>query len=183
MIFVCFGHIYISPSPCIFFSVPTAPSPPPGLQCKLWEAIGRTGCVCKMPYQCSWVFDHDISVTHCVMPGLLKLHALPFLFFYLALLCRCAPKSARVDPVCLKFVSLGLWGVRAGASRWPAIVTVTGQSCPRPVRTVNQEQSVRVSLTKIILSHYSCVNAKCHFKQWYCTIWAGYLPKVRGFVL
>lgn len=105
-----------------------------------------------------------------------------FFFFSLAPLCRCAPKSARADPACLKFVSLELWGARAGASPWPATVTVTGPSCPHPVRTVNQEQSVRVSLIKIILSHYSCVNAKCHFKQQYCTRWAGCLPKVRGFV-
>lgn len=45
-------------------------------------------------------------------------------------------------------------------------MTVTGQSCPRPVRTVNQEQSVRVSLIKLILSHYSCVNAKCDIVQY-----------------
>lgn len=34
-------------------AVPTAPSPPSGLKCKLWETVGRTECVCKAPFQCT----------------------------------------------------------------------------------------------------------------------------------
>lgn len=33
-------------------SAPSAPSPPSGLQCKPWEDVGKTECVCKMPSQC-----------------------------------------------------------------------------------------------------------------------------------
>uniref|UniRef100_A0A665WPA0 Complement component 7b n=1 Tax=Echeneis naucrates TaxID=173247 RepID=A0A665WPA0_ECHNA len=38
---------------CIFFSAPTAPPPPSGMACKLWENVGKTQCVCKMPFQCT----------------------------------------------------------------------------------------------------------------------------------
>ncbi|KAM7393266.1 hypothetical protein PAMA_008087 [Pampus argenteus] len=42
-----------SPSGAHCTAAPTAPSPPAGLQCKLWENVGKIGCVCKMPSQCT----------------------------------------------------------------------------------------------------------------------------------
>lgn len=52
---MCSPSLQWSPSPsttsCV--AVPTAPPPPPGLQCKLWESAGKSGCVCKMPFSCA----------------------------------------------------------------------------------------------------------------------------------
>ncbi|XP_026195644.1 complement component C7 [Anabas testudineus] len=51
---ICSPSLQWSPSPegAHCKAVPTAPSPPPDLKCKPWETVGKTGCVCKMPFQC-----------------------------------------------------------------------------------------------------------------------------------
>ncbi|XP_062414768.1 complement component 7b isoform X1 [Pungitius pungitius] len=46
-----------------FSSVPSAAPPPSGLQCKPWEDVGKTECVCKMPSQC------PISLKLCARLG------------------------------------------------------------------------------------------------------------------
>uniref|UniRef100_A0A8C2WZY2 Complement component C7 n=1 Tax=Cyclopterus lumpus TaxID=8103 RepID=A0A8C2WZY2_CYCLU len=50
---VCSPSLQWSPSPASAHckAAPSAPSPS-GLKCKLWENVGRTECVCKMPSQC-----------------------------------------------------------------------------------------------------------------------------------
>uniref|UniRef100_A0A4W6E4T2 Complement component C7 n=1 Tax=Lates calcarifer TaxID=8187 RepID=A0A4W6E4T2_LATCA len=52
---LCSPSLQWSPSPADAHckAAPTAPSPPSDLKCKLWESVGKTGCVCKMPFQCS----------------------------------------------------------------------------------------------------------------------------------
>lgn len=52
---ICNPSLQWSPSPADARckAAPTAPSPPSGLKCKLWENVGETECVCKMPFQCS----------------------------------------------------------------------------------------------------------------------------------
>ncbi|XP_056259013.1 complement component 7b [Seriola aureovittata] len=52
---LCNPSLQWSPSPAGAHckAAPTPPSLPPGLKCKLWENVGKTGCVCKMPFQCS----------------------------------------------------------------------------------------------------------------------------------
>ncbi|XP_070844814.1 complement component 7b [Chaetodon trifascialis] len=52
---ICSPSLQWSPSPASAHckAEPTAPSPPSGLKCKLWENVGKTECVCKMPFQCS----------------------------------------------------------------------------------------------------------------------------------
>ncbi|XP_041815757.1 complement component 7b [Chelmon rostratus] len=52
---MCSSSLQWSPSPASVLckAGPTAPSPPAGLKCKLWENVGKTECVCKMPFQCS----------------------------------------------------------------------------------------------------------------------------------
>ena len=50
----------------IFFSAPTAPQPPNGLRCKVWENVGKRGCVCKMPFQCPWVWLSRIIYYFCL---------------------------------------------------------------------------------------------------------------------
>uniref|UniRef100_A0A8C4IIW3 Complement component C7 n=1 Tax=Dicentrarchus labrax TaxID=13489 RepID=A0A8C4IIW3_DICLA len=51
---MCSSSLQWSPSPASAHckAAPTAPAPPPGLKCKLWETVGKTDCVCKMPFQC-----------------------------------------------------------------------------------------------------------------------------------
>ncbi|XP_034565495.1 complement component C7 [Notolabrus celidotus] len=51
---VCSPSLLWSPSPTSAHCnvAPTVPTPPPGLKCKLWETVGKTECVCKMPFQC-----------------------------------------------------------------------------------------------------------------------------------
>uniref|UniRef100_A0A665WQ00 Complement component C7 n=1 Tax=Echeneis naucrates TaxID=173247 RepID=A0A665WQ00_ECHNA len=52
---ICNPSLQWSPSPegtrCK--AAPTAPPPPSGMACKLWENVGKTQCVCKMPFQCT----------------------------------------------------------------------------------------------------------------------------------
>uniref|UniRef100_A0A3Q4BBL8 Complement component C7 n=1 Tax=Mola mola TaxID=94237 RepID=A0A3Q4BBL8_MOLML len=52
---MCSPSLQWSPSPANAYckAAPTAPSPPSGLKCKLWETMGKTECVCLMPSQCS----------------------------------------------------------------------------------------------------------------------------------
>nr|XP_046230768.1 complement component 7b [Scatophagus argus] len=52
---MCSPSLQWSPSPASSHckAAPTAPSPPSGLKCKIWENVGQTECVCKMPFQCS----------------------------------------------------------------------------------------------------------------------------------
>uniref|UniRef100_UPI0037E7F92C complement component 7b n=1 Tax=Semicossyphus pulcher TaxID=241346 RepID=UPI0037E7F92C len=52
---MCSPSLQWSPSPVRVHckAAPTAPPPPSGLKCKLWETLGQTECVCKMPFQCS----------------------------------------------------------------------------------------------------------------------------------
>uniref|UniRef100_A0A669AZA9 Complement component C7 n=1 Tax=Oreochromis niloticus TaxID=8128 RepID=A0A669AZA9_ORENI len=50
--YICF-NIWLNPAFCMLSSAPTAPSPPSGLTCKLWETLGKNECVCKMPNQCT----------------------------------------------------------------------------------------------------------------------------------
>ncbi|XP_044030058.1 complement component 7b isoform X2 [Siniperca chuatsi] len=52
---MCSPSLQWSPSPANAHckAVPTAPSPPSSLKCKPWENVGKTECVCKMPFQCS----------------------------------------------------------------------------------------------------------------------------------
>nr|XP_040053970.1 complement component 7b [Gasterosteus aculeatus aculeatus] len=51
---MCSSSLQWSPSPSSAHckAAPSAPSPPSGLQCKPWEDVGKTECVCKMPSQC-----------------------------------------------------------------------------------------------------------------------------------
>uniref|UniRef100_A0A3Q1BSD8 Complement component C7 n=1 Tax=Amphiprion ocellaris TaxID=80972 RepID=A0A3Q1BSD8_AMPOC len=51
---ICSPSLQWSPSPADARckAAPTTPSPPAGLKCKVWENVGKTGCVCKMPFQC-----------------------------------------------------------------------------------------------------------------------------------
>ncbi|XP_044030059.1 complement component 7b isoform X3 [Siniperca chuatsi] len=49
---MCSPSLQWSPSPANAH-LPTAPSPPSSLKCKPWENVGKTECVCKMPFQCS----------------------------------------------------------------------------------------------------------------------------------
>ncbi|XP_051794585.1 complement component 7b [Acanthochromis polyacanthus] len=51
---ICSPSLQWSPSPADTRckAAPTTPSPPAGLKCKVWENVGQTGCVCKMPFQC-----------------------------------------------------------------------------------------------------------------------------------
>uniref|UniRef100_A0A3P8TNR8 Complement component C7 n=1 Tax=Amphiprion percula TaxID=161767 RepID=A0A3P8TNR8_AMPPE len=51
---ICSPSLQWSPSPADARckAAPTSPSPPAGLKCKVWENVGKTGCVCKMPFQC-----------------------------------------------------------------------------------------------------------------------------------
>ncbi|XP_070706772.1 complement component 7b [Pempheris klunzingeri] len=51
---LCSPSLQWSPSPATSHckAAPTVPSPPSGLKCKLWENVGKTECVCKMPFQC-----------------------------------------------------------------------------------------------------------------------------------
>uniref|UniRef100_UPI003AB0E57B complement component 7b n=1 Tax=Centroberyx gerrardi TaxID=166262 RepID=UPI003AB0E57B len=69
---MCSPSLQWSPSPagvrcrsCFLLSLaaPTAPSPPSGLNCKPWETVGKTQCVCKMPNQC------QASLQLCARPG------------------------------------------------------------------------------------------------------------------
>uniref|UniRef100_A0A8C4NZI6 Complement component C7 n=1 Tax=Dicentrarchus labrax TaxID=13489 RepID=A0A8C4NZI6_DICLA len=48
---MCSSSLQWSPSPASAHCK-AAPAPPPGLKCKLWETVGKTDCVCKMPFQC-----------------------------------------------------------------------------------------------------------------------------------
>ncbi|XP_028273758.1 complement component C7 isoform X2 [Parambassis ranga] len=52
---ICSPSLQWSPSPANTHckAAPTHRPPPSGLNCKLWESTGKTGCVCKMPFQCS----------------------------------------------------------------------------------------------------------------------------------
>nr|XP_012772491.1 complement component C7 [Maylandia zebra] len=52
---ICTPSLQWSPSPAVAHctAAPTAPSPPSGLTCKLWETLGKNECVCKMPNQCT----------------------------------------------------------------------------------------------------------------------------------
>lgn len=52
---LCSPSLQWSPSPASAHckAGPTAPSPPSSLKCKPWETLGKTECVCKMPFQCS----------------------------------------------------------------------------------------------------------------------------------
>ncbi|XP_069017043.1 complement component 7b [Embiotoca jacksoni] len=52
---ICSPSLQWSPSPADTHckAEPAAPSPPSGLKCKVWETVGKTDCVCKMPFQCS----------------------------------------------------------------------------------------------------------------------------------
>ncbi|KAI3361942.1 hypothetical protein L3Q82_012291, partial [Scortum barcoo] len=56
---MCSPSLQWSPSPtsATCKAEPKAPSPPSGLKCKLWENVGKTECVCKMPSQCFCVPD------------------------------------------------------------------------------------------------------------------------------
>ncbi|XP_041666399.1 complement component 7b isoform X2 [Cheilinus undulatus] len=51
---MCSPSLQWSPSPesthCK--AVPTAPPPPSGLKCKLWETVGESECVCRRPIEC-----------------------------------------------------------------------------------------------------------------------------------
>ncbi|CAJ1070865.1 complement component 7b [Xyrichtys novacula] len=51
---MCSSSLQWSPSPtdAQCQTVSAAPTPPSGLKCKLWETVGKTDCVCKMPFQC-----------------------------------------------------------------------------------------------------------------------------------
>ncbi|XP_077398784.1 complement component C7-like [Vanacampus margaritifer] len=51
---ICNPSLQWSPSPSTAHCIegPTAPTPSEGLKCKLWENVGKTQCVCKMPFQC-----------------------------------------------------------------------------------------------------------------------------------
>ncbi|XP_061589475.1 complement component 7b [Cololabis saira] len=51
---MCSPSLQWSPSPAEVHckSGPTAHPPPASLRCKLWESVGKSGCVCKMPFQC-----------------------------------------------------------------------------------------------------------------------------------
>nr|AXB74599.1 complement component 7 [Planiliza haematocheilus] len=51
---ICNPSLQWSPSPASAHckAEPTAHSPPANLKCKVWETVGRTACVCKMPFQC-----------------------------------------------------------------------------------------------------------------------------------
>ncbi|XP_061655557.1 complement component 7b [Phyllopteryx taeniolatus] len=51
---ICSPSLQWSPSPSAAHCSkgPTAPTPHVGLKCKLWENVGKTECVCKMPVQC-----------------------------------------------------------------------------------------------------------------------------------
>ncbi|XP_036972742.1 complement component 7b [Acanthopagrus latus] len=51
---MCNPSLQWSPSPDSTHckAAPTVPSPPRGLKCALWENVGKTDCVCKMPFQC-----------------------------------------------------------------------------------------------------------------------------------
>lgn len=51
---VCSSSLQWSPSPDSIRcrEVPKGPTPPLGLNCKLWETPGKSQCVCKLPYQC-----------------------------------------------------------------------------------------------------------------------------------
>lgn len=70
----------------------------------------------------------------------------------------------QAEPVYLVFVSLELCGVWGGASRWPVTATVSGQwRPPRPARTANQGQSVRVSLLELFLKENSYVLRHFYF--------------------
>uniref|UniRef100_A0AAZ3SNR4 Complement component C7 n=1 Tax=Oncorhynchus tshawytscha TaxID=74940 RepID=A0AAZ3SNR4_ONCTS len=51
---ICSSSLQWSPSPDSIRcrEVPKGPTPPLGLNCKLWETPGKSQCVCKLPYQC-----------------------------------------------------------------------------------------------------------------------------------
>ncbi|XP_037122261.1 complement component 7b isoform X2 [Syngnathus acus] len=51
---ICTPSLQWSPSPSTAHchEGPTIPTPPEGLKCKPWENVGKTDCVCKMPFQC-----------------------------------------------------------------------------------------------------------------------------------
>lgn len=51
---MCSPSLQWSPSPenAHCKAVPTAAPPPTGFKCKLWQTVGKRGCVCKMPVQC-----------------------------------------------------------------------------------------------------------------------------------
>ncbi|XP_019739092.1 complement component C7 isoform X2 [Hippocampus comes] len=51
---ICSPSLQWSPSPTAAHcrKGPTAATPHEGLKCKLWENVGKTECVCKMPFQC-----------------------------------------------------------------------------------------------------------------------------------
>ncbi|KAK6316034.1 hypothetical protein J4Q44_G00135580 [Coregonus suidteri] len=51
---ICSSSLQWSPSPDSIRcrEVPNGPTPPLGLNCKLWESPGKSQCVCKLPYQC-----------------------------------------------------------------------------------------------------------------------------------
>ncbi|KAG7240860.1 hypothetical protein INR49_023434, partial [Caranx melampygus] len=51
---LCNPSLLWSPSPENIQCKAAATSPSPsGIECKLWERLGTTGCVCKMPFECS----------------------------------------------------------------------------------------------------------------------------------
>ncbi|XP_029301260.1 complement component C7-like [Cottoperca gobio] len=52
---MCSPSLQWSPSPASAHckAAPSAPSPSSGLKCNMWENVGKTECVCKMPSQCS----------------------------------------------------------------------------------------------------------------------------------
>ncbi|CAN9504778.1 unnamed protein product [Ophioblennius macclurei] len=52
---MCSPSLQWSPSPdnAHCKTAPTGATPPAGLKCKVWETVGKTKCVCKMPFQCS----------------------------------------------------------------------------------------------------------------------------------
>ncbi|KAE8284817.1 Complement component C7 Precursor [Larimichthys crocea] len=51
---MCNPSLQWSPSPAGVYcdAAPTTRPAPSGLKCKLWESVGETQCVCKMPHQC-----------------------------------------------------------------------------------------------------------------------------------
>ncbi|KAM4528425.1 complement component C7 [Odontesthes bonariensis] len=70
---MCSSSLQWSPSPSDFHceSAPTAPQPPTGLKCKVWENVGRRGCVCKMPFQCPTSLQLCVRLTPQQRPRLL----------------------------------------------------------------------------------------------------------------